>query len=228
MNENDPIVVVTGYDPREAVAYHVFTQSVIEHAGAPIHFIPLSQRALSFYRETHQDGSNAFIYSRFLTPSLMNYQGWAIYADGDMICQRDIQELWNLRDPSKAVQVVQHDYKTKTLQKYLGNRNEDYPRKNWSSVILWNCGHPANALLTPTLVECETGAYLHRFCWLNDDLIGSLPLEWNWLATEYEDNPNAALVHFTLGTPCFSEYRNAPMADLWKHYYQRAQEGMGR
>jgi hypothetical protein len=28
------------------------------------------------------------------------------------------------------------------VEKYLGNKNEDYPRKNWSSLILWNCGIP--------------------------------------------------------------------------------------
>jgi len=226
MKMQETIRLVVGYDPREAVAYHVFCQSVIEHATVPVMFMPLSARSLSFYKETHRDGSNEFIYSRFLTPLLMNYQGWAIYADGDMICQRDISELWAQRDESKAVQVIKHKYKTKAHKKYLGNQNENYPRKNWSSVIFWNCGHEANSILTPNLVENETGAFLHRFSWLDDSLIGELPPEWNWLTTEYEDNPSAALLHYTLGTPCFSEYRDADMAEYWHKYYRIMQWGM--
>ena len=145
--------VVVGFDQREAVAYHVFCQSVIDRASAPVQFLPLAENMLSDYKEVHTDGSNKFIYSRFLTPYLMDFSGWAIFADGDMVCEADICELWRLRDPSKAVQVVKHDYKTKANKKYLGNKNEDYPRKNWSSVILWNCGHQENRVLTPEFIQ---------------------------------------------------------------------------
>jgi hypothetical protein len=122
---------------------------------------------------------------------------------------------------------VQHNYKTKAHTKYLGNKNENYPRKNWSSLILWNCGHPANKVLTPKFIQEQTGAYLHRFSWLTDDQIGELPREWNWLAIEYEDNDNAKLVHYTLGTPCFKEYENSPMSDKWSATYARVIDGMG-
>ncbi|MCF7968853.1 MAG: glycosyltransferase [Methylococcaceae bacterium] len=227
MSNQENVRLVVGYDAREAVAYHVFVQSVIEHATIPVSFHPLSARSLPFYREHHADGSNAFIYSRFLTPFLMGYRGWAIYVDGDMVCQDDIRSLWALRDDTKAVQVVKHDYQTKAPIKYLGNRNENYPRKNWSSVILWNCGHKGNSILTPDLIEKETGAFLHRFCWLDEALIGDLPIEWNWLTTEYEDNPEASLLHYTLGTPCFSAYRDAPMSSVWRHYHQLTQGGVG-
>ncbi len=227
MNGQDTVRLVVGYDAREAVAYHVFVQSVMEHATVPVSVHPLSARSLSFYRELHADGSNAFIYSRFLTPFLMGYRGWAIYVDGDMVCLKDIGRLWALRDESKAVQVVKHDYQTKANKKYLGNRNEDYPRKNWSSVILWNCGHSANAVLSPELVEQQTGAYLHRFSWLDDQLIGDLPIVWNWLTTEYEDNHEASLLHYTLGTPCFAEYQDAPMSEVWRQYHRLSQGGMG-
>src|SRR5215212_3157138 len=96
------------------------------------------------YRERHRDGSNQFIYSRFLLPHLTGYSGWALYIDGDMLLRADIAALWNLRNESKAVMCVHHDYRTRMRRKYLGAKNEDYPRKNWSSVVLWNCGHPAN------------------------------------------------------------------------------------
>ena len=223
---NQVIRIVVGYDQKESVAYHVFTQSVLEKSSAPISFIPLSVNTLKIYKETHADGSNEFIYSRFLTPFLMNFSGWAIFADGDMVCNSDIAELWALRDENKAVQVVKHNYKTKKTVKYLGNKNEDYPRKNWSSLILWNCGHPDNKILTPKFIQEKLGSFLHRFSWLDDNHIGELPLEWNWLAIEYPDNPNANIVHYTLGTPCFREYSQGSMADYWHAVYQRVNQGM--
>ena len=221
------IRIVIGFDQREAVAYHTFCQSILEKASAPVSFTPLVLGSLKGFSETHTDGSNAFIYSRFLTPWLMDFNGWAIFADGDMICLDDMAKLWALRDETKAVQVVQHNYQTKALDKYLGNKNENYPRKNWSSLILWNCAHPKHKLLTPEFVMKQTGAFLHRFTWLDDADVGALPKEWNWLTTEYEDNYQASLLHYTLGTPCFADYKNAEMSDVWHAAHERINDGMG-
>jgi len=223
----DTINLVVGFDQREAVAYHTFCQSVLETASLPVRFLPLAENTLVDYKETHTDGSNRFIYSRFLTPYLMGFQGWAIFADGDMVCQTDIKALWDLRDASKALQVVQHDYQTKAHTKYLGNKNENYPRKNWSSLILWNCAHTAHQVLTPAFIQGQKGSFLHRFSWLSDSDIGHLPPDWNWLAIEYPDNPSAALVHFTLGTPCFKDYADSPMSSIWHQARARSQDGMG-
>ena len=209
------INIFIGYDPREAVAYHVCAQSLIRHASAPLAITPLTLRGLGSYTETHTDGSNNFIYSRFLVPHLMDYQGWALFIDGDMLLRDDIRKLWALRDESKAVLCVHHDYKTKTASKYLGSKNADYPRKNWSSVVLWNCAHPANRQITPEFVMRATGAQLHRFTWLDDALVGELPKVWNWLPDEFGANDEAKLLHWTLGAPCFHEYANAPMAAEW-------------
>ena len=219
------ISIVVGFDQREAVAYHVFCQSVIDNSSYPIQFLPLAENNLNEYKEVHTDGSNKFIYSRFLTPHLMNFSDWAIFADGDMVCQADISELWAIRDESKAVQVVKHDYQTKASTKYLGNKNENYPRKNWSSLILWNCKHPANKVLTPEFIQGKSGTYLHRFSWLDDSLIGELDKEWNWLAIEYPETQNAKLIHYTLGTPCFKEYSIEPLSEAWHQYYSRTIEG---
>jgi len=219
------INLIVGFDQREAVAYHVFCQTIIDRVTMPVQFLPLPENSLNQYKEVHTDGSNKFIYSRFLTPYLMNFSGWAIFADGDMVCQADISELWSLRDERMAVQVVKHDYKTKAIKKYLGNKNEDYPRKNWSSLILWNCGHPKNAILTPEFIQAQPGSYLHRFSWLGDDLIGGLDAEWNWLAIEYPENPNAKLIHYTLGTPCFKDYSNESMSEAWHRSHSRINEG---
>ena len=210
------IRVFVGYDPREIVACNVFQHSVLEHASEPVAFVPLATGTIAnVYNESHTDGSNNFIYSRFLVPYLCDFMGWAIFVDGDMLCRDDIAKLWDMRDPNKAVQVVKHEYKTKHPVKYLGAKNEDYPRKNWSSVILWNCGHPANLALTTTKVATSPGSFLHRFAWLEDKDIGELPAEWNWLVTEYPKLETAALVHYTLGAPCFGAYHYCDYADEW-------------
>ena len=123
--------IYVGYDEREAIAYHNFCNSIIRHSTQPLSFTPLALNNVKSYTEAHTDGSNSFIYSRFLVPYLQGYKGWALFADGDMICQDDIAKLWAMRDETKAVMVVKHDYKTKFNKKYLGNKNQDYPRKNW-------------------------------------------------------------------------------------------------
>ena len=132
----EQVKFVVGFDAREAIAYHVFCQSVLEKTSLPVSFLPLVEQSLTNYQEAHFDGSNRFTYSRFLTPYLMGFKGWAIFADGDMICTADLRKLVSLFDITKAVQVVKHDYITKAYVKYLGNKNENYPRKNWSSLNL--------------------------------------------------------------------------------------------
>ncbi len=241
----DSIVkIFVGFDQREAVAYHTFCQSVIDHSSVPVAFIPLAKPLLAGF-EGRRDGSNDFIYSRFLVPELCGFSGHAIYADGDMVCRDDIADLWGLRDPYMACQVVKHEYMTKRGWKYLGAKNEDYPRKNWSSLILWNCGHFLNRVLTREFVAEKSGAYLHRFQWLDPerrisaadgterigerigDRLGALPIEWNWLDIEYAENENAKLIHYTLGTPCFAEYSRSPHARWWHESRNRMSEPRG-
>jgi lipopolysaccharide biosynthesis glycosyltransferase len=209
------INIFIGYDHREAIAYHVCANSIIRHSSKTVAITPLALKNMQDYQETHTDGSNQFIYSRFLVPHLMEYNGWAIFMDGDMLLRDDIERLWSLRDDSKAVMVVKHDYKTKMSEKYLGAKNENYPRKNWSSVILWNCKHAANKIVTPEFIQGATGAQLHRFTWLSDDLIGELPNVWNWLPDEFGANLDAKLLHYTLGTPSFHDFATTPMGDEW-------------
>ena len=219
------INLYVGYDEREAIAYHVFCHSVIKNTSIPVKITPLVLSQLKEFNETHQDRSNDFVYSRFLTPYLNEFDGWAIFADGDMICQADLKDLIGMADPNKALMVVKHDYQTKASIKYLGNINENYPRKNWSSVILWNCSHPKHKILTPEFVSKQTGKFLHRFSWLDDNDIGELPVEWNWLACEYKKNTEAKLIHYTLGTPCFKDFRDTDMAEIWYDYYESAKKG---
>ena len=193
-----------GYDAREAAVFTVFNQSVIQHTVANVAFHPLFGE--------QKDGTTAFTYARYLIPHLRDYKGFAIWCDGDMIVRRNIEQLWDLRDKNKAVQVVKHEYKTQAPRKFIGtpmeDHNYDYPRKNWSSVIIFNCEHPSNRILTPELVDEAGGHFLHTFAWLNDNEIGSLPVEWNWLVGEYEENPDAKLLHWTHGAPGFQHYAN--------------------
>jgi lipopolysaccharide biosynthesis glycosyltransferase len=217
-----PIPIFIGYDPREAVAYHTCANSIIRLASQPVAIIPLALNLFTDYEETHTDGSNHFIYSRFLVPHLMGHTGWAIFIDGDMIVRDDIVKLWNLRRMDRDVMVVKHDYKTRMPVKYLGAKNEDYPRKNWSSVILWNCNSWPNRKLTPEFIEKSTGAELHRFTWIDEERIGELPPEWNWLPDEYGANPAAKLLHYTLGAPCFHEFATTPQGDEWHREHMLA------
>jgi len=211
----DLIPIFIGYDPREATVFHVCANSIIRTSTSPVSIVPVALNLFKDYSETHTDGSNHFIYTRFLVPYLMHWCGHAIFIDGDMVVRSDITELWNLRNSTFDVQVVKHDYKTKMPVKYLGSKNEDYPRKNWSSVILWNCNSFPNRILTPEYIMQATGKELHRFTWLDDSRIGELPKEWNWLPDEYGANPDAKLLHYTLGAPSFHEFANTPMADEW-------------
>jgi len=215
--------IFVGFDGKvEPVAYHTFCQSIIEKSSIPVSFTPLALNTLSEYKETHTDGSNAFIYSRFLVPYLCDFKGMALFVDGDMICRTDIAEILWEHDQDEALKVVKHYYQTKHPVKYLGAKNEDYPKKNWSSVMLWNCGHHLNKQLTPQFVMDKPGKYLHRFEWLkHEDQVGKLDDTWNWLETEYEYNPDAKLVHHTLGTPCFKDYQSTDYSQEWWDTYHR-------
>ena len=194
----------------------------------PVEIIPVSLNVIrGVYKESHgpEHGNtgykptNQFIFSRFLTPYLTGYKGLAGFLDGDQILRADIKQLFDLHVWGKAVSVVKHDYKTRHPRKYVGTAmeaaNDDYPRKNWSSVMLINCRHPKWLGMKPERVEEMTGAELHRFSWLPDELVGELPIEWNWLPQEYGPNPLAKIVHYTAGVPAFPAYTNTEMADEW-------------
>lgn len=149
---------------------------------------------------------------------MCGYEGFAIWMDCDMLCRSDIAELWDLRDGQHAVKVVKHDYTPRNEKKYLGNVQHKYEKKNWSSVMLFNCEHPDVLTLTPEYVNNATGLELHQFKWTES--IGELPKEWNWLVGEYDYNPNAKLVHFTVGGPYFNDYKDCDYSDEWFMEYK--------
>ncbi len=165
------IRVFIGYDGKESSAYHVLAHSITRRASVPVSITPIRLSNLrSFYwRDPDEPKSTEFSFARFLVPYLCKYEGWAIFLDSDMLCLDDIKNLYDLRDPDYAVQVVKHDYVPRTDMKMLGEKQVKYEKKNWSSMMLMNC--PACVRLTPDYVNTASGMDLHQFKWLESDLL---------------------------------------------------------
>lgn len=216
----DVIKVFIGFDQVESVAWHTMAHSILSRSSKPVALIPVNLANLKdvYKRERDPKQSNEFSFSRFLVPYLANYEGYAIFFDCDMMLRTDIAEIMSAIDsePGKAVYVVKHDYEPRDGIKYLNTVQYTYPRKNWSSVVLWNCGHPANKAVTLDFVNSGTPMELHRFSWLKDDEIGDLDVRWNWLVGEYDDPPaDVKNVHWTVGGPYFEEYKNVDFSEEW-------------
>ena len=210
------IRVFIGYDSREAVAFSVLSHSIHAHASEPVTVAPVRLDELKgvYRRERNALQSTDFSFSRFLTPWLCDYRGWAIFMDCDMLMREDVAELWALSDERYAVQVVKHHHVPKEQTKFLGATQTKYEKKNWSSVMLLNCER-CHAL-TPDFVNTASGLQLHQFKWLEtDELIGEIPPRWNHLVGYDPPRPDAALVHYTIGGPYFDEYRDCEYAEEW-------------
>ena len=220
-----PINLFVGYDEREAAGFHVFASSVIRRASRPVRITPLASMGLP-------RGSNTFTLSRFLVPALAGFKGNAIFVDGcDMMCLGDISELADLADPNFAVQVVKHpDYDSLHKRKYIGTEMEcaqsNYSRKNWASVMTFNCAHSAWFGLTPQAIEMKSPMQLLQFQDLLDKEIGELPPEWNVLVDEGQSMKNAKLLHWTAGLPSFRHYRNSRGSADWFDEFGMVTQGM--
>ena len=219
------INIFIGYDSKERVAYNVLSHSIIQNSTKPVAITPIALNNLKddFVRERNALSSTEFSFSRFMIPHLMNYQGWALFMDCDMLMFEDISKLWRMRDDSKAIQVCKHDYTPKESKKFLGQVQTKYEKKNWSSFMLMNCKKCTT--LTPDYVNKASGLELHQFKWLEGDhLIGDLPLEWNWLVGEYEHKEDVNNVHYTEGGPWFDDYKNC---DYSKDWFRNLEESNG-
>lgn len=184
---------------------------------APIKLHDLRSRGV-YWRAEDPLASTEFTFSRFLTPLLADFQGWALYFDCDFLWLADVAQLFDLADVKKAVYCVQHDYRPPETTKMDGRVQTLYPRKNWSSLMLFNCDHPSVRKLTPDVVNTETGSHLHRFQWVADQDIGALPEEWNWLEgwTKRPEMGTPKAVHFTRGGPWFERWRTVEYAEAWR------------
>lgn len=219
-----PYDVYIGWDSREQEAFRVAHESLFRHTQHPVNVYPLQQKWLReqghYWRSLDPLSSTEFSFTRFLTPYLNEYTGWALFCDCDFLFRRNLEELFKLCDDRYAVMCVKHDYRPKEQYKMDQVKQHQYERKNWSSLMLINCAHEQVKQLTPYHVNTHTGLYLHQFKWLTDDVIGPLPLEWNYLEGWHtaEDCADPAAVHFTRGGPWFDNYQNVEYANEWKRY----------
>ena len=220
--------VYIGYDSREDEAYRVCEFSILENTRSDLRITPLVLADLMeaglYTREPDEKASTEFVYSRFLVPHLMGYKDWAMFVDCDFVFTRSLEELWDMRDNKYAVMVVQHNYVPFNDLKMDGRVQYAYPRKNWSSLILFNCKHKSNKALTKYVVNTARPKYLHRFLWLDDKEIGKIPLEWNFLVGEYKPTETLpAGIHYTNGGPWFQNCKKVDYANVWEDYRDRWQ-----
>jgi hypothetical protein len=231
----EAIKFFVGFDSRRPNDYSGTVRSILDHCpDATVTPLLLPHlRALGLYTRptSEKDGilfdeisaapmSTEFAISRFLVPFLCGFKGKAVFVDGDFMFRADPSILVESIEPGAAVAVVKHNQLVGSGTKMDGQPQTNYHRKNWSSLIVFNCEHPANAALTPEHVNAVPGRYLHAFAWLNDIDIQGLPFEWNWLEG-YDTTkrvPNA--VHYTRGTPDVIGY-DLPFADEWRKIQER-------
>lgn len=218
----EPLRIYIGWDSREPIAYDVCRHSLERHASAPLDIAALKQDELRaaglYWRDVDPLASTEFTYTRFLVPHLAGYRGWALFCDCDFLWTADVGRLFAQADERFALMCVQHDYRPTERTKMDGKVQTVYPRKNWSSMMLFNCDHPAHAALTPETVNTESGAFLHRFQWLKDEQIGAVDHEWNWLEGWYDKPAGGmppAAIHYTRGGPWFENWQDVDYADLW-------------
>ncbi len=241
-----------GYDPREVPAYAVARRTVAKHLtqSIPIRGVRLNRlQELGLYRrptklKVNGDGhfemidelsvtpdyhgrlSTQHANARFLVPHLAG-SGWALFMDGDMMVRANLARMFEILDPAKALYCVKHDYEPPNSVKMDGQIQTKYSRKNWSSFVAFNCDHDANQSLTMEMVNALPGRDLHRFCWIADDnLIGELPLEWNWLVRHSPTIESPKVVHFTEGCPNMPGYENDPYADEWRQELDEWADGI--
>jgi lipopolysaccharide biosynthesis glycosyltransferase len=218
--------VYIGYDSREKIAYDVCKYSLTSRNN-DVNVIPLIQSELRdqniYWRDIDTKASTEFTFTRFLVPYLSNYKGWVVFCDCDFLWIENIEDLFKFADDKYAVMVVQHFYNPKVAIKMDNQIQYLYPRKNWSSMILWNCNHPSNKKLDLDTVNNESGQFLHQFKWLDDSEIGHIPVDWNWLSDWYligkDGKPKA--IHYTQGGPYFTDYYDGILSDIWKDEYKR-------
>ena len=235
--------VFMGWDAREADAYRVAAHSLIRHCDNPVHVHRLSEtqlRARKIYTRPFTDDpegfridgidgkpySTEFAFTRFLVPHLTGYRGWALFCDADFLFRGDISDVFDRADDSKAILCVKHQHVPSETVKMDGVPQSAYPRKNWSSFVLWNCAHPKNLALTPHMVNTKPGLWLHTFAWLDDADIGHLYEGWNWLVGISPTSESVASygaperfitgIHFTLGGPWFADHRETDYSNLWR------------
>lgn len=215
-----------GFDGREQEAYEVAAKTARGYGADVVPLYedrlrssgmltrPLDRRGRMFDLNSNANQSTDFAITRFFVP-LLAHSGWALFVDADIVFMQDPLEIFALRDKSKAVQVVKHPPYQLTDTKMDGQAQVAYARKLWSSVMLWNCDHPANKRLNLTTLNQWPGRDLHAFKWLADDEIGDLPPEANWLVGMAPKPERPIIAHLTLGGPWLPEWTPHEHDEVW-------------
>lgn len=215
--------VFIGFDHNEIAAYHTLAHSILMRASVPVSITPLKLSQLPMTRKRDPKQSTEFSFSRFLVPWLCGYKGEAIFMDCDMLMREDIASMRGTR--GAAVSVVKHKYMPRPEDKFLGQQQTIYAKKNWSSVMLFD--NEQCRTLTPAYVNKASGLALHQFNWLDEEQVGELDKGWNHLVDEYAPNPDAKLVHFTRGGPWFAKYRDCEYSKEWREESRQAMSHNG-
>tara|TARA_Y100000310_G_scaffold334512_1_gene414485 strand:- start:49 stop:795 length:747 start_codon:yes stop_codon:yes gene_type:complete len=238
-----PIIYI-GYDPAEHDAYIVARHTIEKHASGPVVIKPLVQpelRHMGLYSRTHTVDANGdvidsqdmkpfstqFTFTRFLVPFLTGRHGWAIFMDCDMMIREDIYKLWDLRDDKYAVMCVKHQHVPDDGRKMFNQVQTRYSRKNWSSVMMINCGHERHRDLSLGDVNTRSGSWLHNFSWCNGEAekyIGEIPEAWNWLDGHSSSDIDPSNVHMTRGGPWIPEWQEVAFADEWRVYFDEIEQ----
>lgn len=225
-----------GWDKREAAAFAVARSSLRKYLTQPIPIYglvlddliarglyqrPIEYRASAADKPVMWDVvsdapmSTQHANARFFVPMLAK-KGWALFCDGDVMFRGNVARLFEQLDKAKAVYCVKHKHEQTAGIKMDGQPQTAYGRKNWSSVIAFNCQHPANKALTLDVLNKTPGRDLHRLFWLEDNEIGELDPAWNFLVGHTDPSLSPTIVHFTSGTPDFAGYEDQPFADDWR------------
>ena len=218
MNPNLKIFI--GYDSREKIAFHVLSYSIIANATIPVSITPINLNNLKrFYnRPRGKNESTEFSISRFLTPYLSNFEGYSLYLDCDFIMLENVAKLLKFvaKKSNKTLWCVKHKYKPRDGTKFLKEKQFIYPKKNWSSFMLFN--NKKCKILTPKFISKAHGLDLHQFKWTSENLIGSLPKNWNVLIGEQKIPKKFNALHYTLGGPYFNKYSKCEGSKFWFKY----------
>lgn len=231
---DEPLRIFIGWDQREDDAYRICLSSIVRRASQAVHITPIKLswvQKLGIYTRgwtldeqgnridtgDRRPFSTDFAFTRFLVPHLSGYRGTALFCDCDFLFQADVAELFALQDDRYAVQVVKHDHRPTETVKMDGQVQQVYPRKNWSSLILWNNAHRSHMALTPQMVSEKPGSFLHGFGWLKDEEIGELPVEWNWLEGWSSPAIKPKAVHHTRGGPWMPSWQDVAYAKEWQN-----------
>ena len=249
MKGNSMLRIFIGYDSREHVPYEVCKHSIRRHSSAPVDIIKLEHRELRrqglFDRPWRIEGngqywditdgkpfSTEFSHTRFLVPEICRRngmtEGWAMFCDSDFLFRADVCELFDMVNNDYAVMCVKHDYTLDDGIKMDGMVQQNYNKKLWSSLVLWNIGHPKNNTMDRTKANHSDGSYLHQFGWLDNSDIGTLPHSWNYVPDVSPDTNVVKAVHYSLGGPWFRDYRETEYAKEWLNEVEHLNSIRGR